>query len=91
MAFIGGEIKNIRQFLLARKTLVFIIFIILPLAYLFLVYYFYVFLAETPSLEQNKKIFINQKLYNRVMENFRQRELNFSEEASKTYIDPFGR
>ncbi len=91
MAFLGIKTENIKLFLSTKKTLVFIVLAILPLVYLSLIFYLYAFLNKTTVQEENKKIFIDQKLYERVMENFRQRELNFSEEANKIYTDPFGR
>ena len=91
MTILGIKTENIKQLFLTKKTAVFIILAILPLAYLFLIFYYYALAGKATSPDQNKKIFVDQKLYEKVMENFRLREANFSQEAAKTYIDPFGR
>ncbi len=91
MALPRLKIGNVEKFISARKTLVIIFLAILPLAYLLLAVYFYIFLGGSALPELNKKITFNQKLYDKLMEDFRQRELNSSGEANKIYIDPFGR
>ena len=86
-----SKTEKIKQFLLTKKTVVLIALAILPLVYLFFVIYLYVFAAKAGPSEQKSEKLIDRKLYEDTMENFRQRELNFSQEAEKTYIEPFSR
>ncbi len=67
----------------------FALLILMPLIFVGLIFYLYAWRVEAPEELPVKKILVDQKLYEKVMENLRQRQNNFEAEANKTYPDPF--
>ena len=70
------------------RILMFVLLILFALAYLGAVFYFYVWRDYKVDVVAVKTT-VNMTLYQKVMENFNQREVNYKDEENKTYSDPF--
>lgn len=79
----------VRRFLLGYKTIAFILLILASLVYLVVIFYLYAWQAPVPGQGNAEKISVNSAVYQKIIENFRQREINFTQEESRTYLDPF--
>ncbi|MBI4709365.1 MAG: hypothetical protein HY764_04140 [Candidatus Portnoybacteria bacterium] len=75
-------------FLRYRKAFLVLLFLI-SLAYLGAISYLYAWRIPAPKETSSGKISVDSVLYQKVMDNIKQREINFEAEAGKTYLDPF--
>jgi hypothetical protein len=89
MPFFRKIFGAIKKTFLSYKIAVFILLILIPLAYIGAIFYFYAWYVKTLEQLPTKTISIDSALYEKTMEDFNQREINFAQEDSKTYLDPF--
>lgn len=75
-------------FLLKYKILFFVLVALISFGYLAAIFYSYAWRIQ-PAAQAPPKISVDLALYQKVMENLGQRELNFEQEASQNYLDPF--
>lgn len=79
----------IKKNLASYKKVFFAIIILASLAYLGAIFYFYAWKIKLPEHLPTQSIYIDSALYQKTMDDLSQREINFIEEANKTYFDPF--
>jgi len=91
MPFFKKIFGAIKKTFLSYKIAVFILLILIPLAYIGAMFYFYAWHVGTPEELPTKNISIDSVLYQKTMDDLNQRETNFAQEESKTYSDPFYR
>ncbi|OGZ33990.1 MAG: hypothetical protein A2Y98_00810 [Candidatus Portnoybacteria bacterium RBG_19FT_COMBO_36_7] len=80
---------SIKKTFVSYKVAVFILLALISLVYIGAMFYFYAWHVKTPEQLPTKTISIDSKLYQKTMDDLKQREINFAEEAGKTYSDPF--
>lgn len=78
-----------KGFFLRYKTLGFVLLALAPLAYLVAILYLFALKIQPASPPADKKTSINEALYQKVMDNFKQREVASQQEETKNYLDPF--
>jgi len=86
-----NKLASLKEFFASHKTLFFVLLIIIPLAYIGAIFYFYAWYVKTPVELPTKTISIDSVLYQKTMDDLNQREINFAQEEAKTYSDPFYR
>ncbi|OGZ33447.1 MAG: hypothetical protein A2174_01310 [Candidatus Portnoybacteria bacterium RBG_13_41_18] len=82
------KIGGVRNVFIKYKVLFFFVLVLAALGYVGGIYYFYVIEIKVSSVEL-KKTTIDRALAQKVSDYFVQREMNFLEEETKTYKDPF--
>lgn len=83
-----GKFSGIKEVFIKYKTLFIIVLVLAALGYVGGIYYFYAQDVKVSSIEL-KKITIDKALAKKASEYLAQRELNFLEEETKIYKDPF--
>jgi len=78
-----------KKVFLSYKIVIFTLLILIPLAYIGVMFYFYAWHVKAPSELPTQTISLDSALYEKTMADLEQREKNFAEEAGKTYSDPF--
>ncbi len=78
-----------KKFILTCRIFIFALLFLVALLYLGVIFYFYVWQAQAPTEVFIKKLSVDSALYQKAVAGFRQRELNFEQEESRTYLDPF--
>jgi len=78
-----------KEILLSYKLIIFLIVILAMLAYVAAMFYLFAWQVEVPADGTLKVTTIDQTVYKKVADEFKQREENFSQEESKSYENPF--
>ena len=89
ISFFAKFFTPLKNFLLHYRILILGLLVLIPLAYLALIFFSYAWQMASPEELPDKKILIDSKLYEKVMANLKERDKNFSEEETRTYADPF--
>lgn len=91
--FINGFFKKAlsqtRKYLLSHKYFLSFLIALIAFCYIGLVFYLYIFRFSIPSKTFLDRAFINKPGYQGVMNNIEQRKINFEQEETKAYPDPF--
>ena len=82
---------SIKKAFVSYRIAIFILLALIPLAYIGVMFYFYAWHVKTPSELPTRTISIDSALYQKTMDNLNQREINFAQEETKIYLDPFYR
>jgi hypothetical protein len=82
---------SVKRFFVSYKKVFFVLSILAALAYVGVLFYFYAWQVSTPEALPNRAVSIDSTLYQKVMDELNQREINFAQEEGRTYSDPFYR
>jgi hypothetical protein len=82
-------LASIKKIFVTYKIAVFVVLVLIPVTYIGVMFYFYAWQVGTPEELPTKNISIDNALYQKTIDNLNQREINFAQEETKTYLDPF--
>ena len=81
--------SNLTSFFSRHKKIAFLSLILLAFCYVVFVFYSYAWNVSTRRQLIYPKTSINNELFDKAMNNLKEREGNFKQEEFKTYLDPF--